>query len=152
MNQQPRKHWCWLSLQISKRVCFWLKPSSSPRLTSRKKKEGNQTVAMVESERTKHTCLRLVLSGTDPIFVKGTWHPSRFDISITDGSSSWLCNGTNPHDSNLFFFFFLFSSYELIFLFFSVWSELKRRRRRWRSGRRSGTSRCRSISSSPSST
>ncbi|KAL0836868.1 hypothetical protein Bca101_088758 [Brassica carinata] len=49
---------------------------------------------MVESERTKHTCLRLVLSGTDPIFVKGTWHPSRFDISITDGSSSWLCNAT----------------------------------------------------------
>lgn len=62
---------------------------------------------MVEWERTKHTCLRLVLSGTDPIFVKGTWHPSRFDISITDGSSSWLCNGTNPHDSNLFFFFFV---------------------------------------------
>ncbi|KAH0903890.1 hypothetical protein HID58_043393, partial [Brassica napus] len=54
----------------------------------------NQTVAMVESERTKHTCLRLVLSSTDPIFVKGTWHPSRFDISITDGSSSWLCNAT----------------------------------------------------------
>ncbi|KAL0718920.1 hypothetical protein Bca4012_068243 [Brassica carinata] len=50
---------------------------------------------MVESERTKHTCLRLVLSGTtDPIFIKGTWHPSRFDISITDGSSSWLCNAT----------------------------------------------------------
>lgn len=50
---------------------------------------------MVESERTKHTCLRLELSGTtDPIFIKGTWHPSRFDISITDGSSSWLCNGT----------------------------------------------------------
>uniref|UniRef100_M4E4Q9 Carbamoyl phosphate synthase ATP-binding domain-containing protein n=1 Tax=Brassica campestris TaxID=3711 RepID=M4E4Q9_BRACM len=49
---------------------------------------------MVEWERTKHTCLRLVLSGTDPIFVKGTWHPSRFDISITDGSSSWLCNAT----------------------------------------------------------
>ena len=39
MNQQPRKHWCWLSLQISKRVCFWLKPSSSPRLTSQKKKK-----------------------------------------------------------------------------------------------------------------
>lgn len=50
---------------------------------------------MVESERTKHTCLRLELSGTtDPIFIKGTWHPSRFDISITDGSSSWLCNAT----------------------------------------------------------
>ncbi|CAH8361485.1 unnamed protein product [Eruca vesicaria subsp. sativa] len=49
---------------------------------------------MVESERTKHTCLRLELSGTDPIFVKGTWHPSRFDISVTDGSSSWLCNAT----------------------------------------------------------
>ncbi|CAF2076687.1 unnamed protein product [Brassica napus] len=74
---------------------------------------------MVESERTKHTCLRLVLSSTDPIFVKGTWHPSRFDISITDGSSSWLCNATEE--------------------------EVAERRR-------SGTSRCRSISSSPSST
>lgn len=64
---------------------------------------------MVESERTKHTCLRLVLSGTtDPIFIKGTWHPSRFDISITDGSSSWLCNGTkSPHDSESVFFVFV---------------------------------------------
>ncbi|CAA7012854.1 unnamed protein product [Microthlaspi erraticum] len=49
---------------------------------------------MVESERTKHTCLRLEISGADPIFVKGTWHQSRFDISVTDGSSSWVCNAT----------------------------------------------------------
>ncbi|CAH8261502.1 unnamed protein product [Arabidopsis lyrata] len=49
---------------------------------------------MVESEKTKHTCLRLEISGADPIFVKGTWHNSHFDISITDGSSSWICNAT----------------------------------------------------------
>ncbi|KAG7632260.1 DNA repair protein XRCC4 [Arabidopsis suecica] len=49
---------------------------------------------MVESEKTKHTCLRLEISGADPIFVKGTWHNSRFDISVTDGSSSWICNAT----------------------------------------------------------
>ncbi|ESQ47543.1 hypothetical protein EUTSA_v10022194mg [Eutrema salsugineum] len=49
---------------------------------------------MVESERTKHTCLRLEISGADPIFVKGTWYHSRFDISVTDGSSSWICNAT----------------------------------------------------------
>ncbi|CAN8270462.1 unnamed protein product [Cochlearia groenlandica] len=49
---------------------------------------------MAESEKTKHTCLRLEISGEDPIFVKGTWHESRFDISVTDGSSSWICNAT----------------------------------------------------------
>ncbi|XP_010512067.1 PREDICTED: DNA repair protein XRCC4 [Camelina sativa] len=49
---------------------------------------------MVESEKTKHTCLRLEISGADPIFVKGTWYHSRFDISVTDGSSSWICNAT----------------------------------------------------------
>ncbi|KAL1192703.1 DNA repair protein XRCC4 [Cardamine amara subsp. amara] len=47
-----------------------------------------------ESEKTKHTCLRLELSGADPIFIKGTWYHSHFDISITDGSSSWICNAT----------------------------------------------------------
>ncbi|KAL9310274.1 putative DNA repair protein XRCC4 [Arabidopsis thaliana] len=36
---------------------------------------------MVESEKTKHTCLHLEISGADPIFVKGTWYHSRFDIS-----------------------------------------------------------------------
>ncbi|CAH2052967.1 unnamed protein product [Thlaspi arvense] len=49
---------------------------------------------MVEPERTKHTCLRLEISGAYPIFVKGTWHHSRFDISVTDGSFSWVCNAT----------------------------------------------------------
>ncbi|KAG2270888.1 hypothetical protein Bca52824_065443 [Brassica carinata] len=32
-------------------------------------------------EKTKHTCLRLELSGADPIYGKGTWHHSRFVIS-----------------------------------------------------------------------
>ncbi|CAD5315991.1 unnamed protein product [Arabidopsis thaliana] len=49
---------------------------------------------MVESEKTKHTCLHLEISGADPIFVKGTWYHSRFDISVTDGSFTWTCNAT----------------------------------------------------------
>ncbi|KAH0880260.1 hypothetical protein HID58_067654, partial [Brassica napus] len=37
-------------------------------------------------ERTKHTCLRLELSGADTIYGKCTWHHSHFVISFTDGS------------------------------------------------------------------
>ncbi|CAI9109348.1 OLC1v1009154C1 [Oldenlandia corymbosa var. corymbosa] len=49
----------------------------------------------------RHTCLKLELpqddSGThesEPLFVKGTWFPSRFDLAITDGCDAWTCNAS----------------------------------------------------------
>ncbi|KAG8370344.1 hypothetical protein BUALT_Bualt14G0107200 [Buddleja alternifolia] len=46
----------------------------------------------------KHTCLKLELDtgGTkpEPVFVKGTWYPTRFDISVTDGLHAWTCHAT----------------------------------------------------------
>ncbi|KAK6929847.1 hypothetical protein RJ641_003941, partial [Dillenia turbinata] len=43
------------------------------------------------------TCL--TLSFTDQtedeiIFIKGTWFPTHFNLSITDGLNAWICNGT----------------------------------------------------------
>ncbi|KAL0414395.1 UNVERIFIED_CONTAM: DNA repair protein XRCC4 [Sesamum radiatum] len=31
---------------------------------------------------------------TEPVFVKGTWHRTRFDLSITDGLQAWTCHAT----------------------------------------------------------
>ncbi|KAJ0974037.1 hypothetical protein J5N97_016002 [Dioscorea zingiberensis] len=46
-------------------------------------------------ESTRHTCLKLELPpGDGPIFVKGTWFDSHFDLSITDGLHSWTCHAT----------------------------------------------------------
>ncbi|XP_058200394.1 DNA repair protein XRCC4 [Rhododendron vialii] len=50
-------------------------------------------------ESTKNTCLKLEISNadqttTDPIFVKATWFPSRFDLSISDGLHAWTLNAT----------------------------------------------------------
>ncbi|KAG7650192.1 DNA repair protein XRCC4 [Arabidopsis thaliana x Arabidopsis arenosa] len=59
---------------------------------------------MVESEKTKHTCLHLEISGADPIFVKGTWYHSRFDISVTDGSFTWTCNATEEEPNSVYGF------------------------------------------------
>ena len=40
----------------------------------------------------RHTCLKLQIDDA-LIFVKGTWLPSRFDLSITDGIDAWICSG-----------------------------------------------------------
>ncbi|XP_057771387.1 DNA repair protein XRCC4-like [Salvia miltiorrhiza] len=49
-------------------------------------------------EAPKHTCLKLeiAMGGGEPvpIFVKGTWYPTRFDLAITDGHRAWTCNAT----------------------------------------------------------
>ncbi|GFP95883.1 DNA repair protein xrcc4 [Phtheirospermum japonicum] len=46
----------------------------------------------------KHTCLKLEIpmggSEPEPLFVRGTWYPTRFDISITDGLHAWTCHAT----------------------------------------------------------
>ncbi|KAL3626384.1 hypothetical protein CASFOL_029933 [Castilleja foliolosa] len=50
------------------------------------------------AEPAKHTCLKLELpmggSESETVFVKGTWYPTRFDISITDGLHAWNCHAT----------------------------------------------------------
>ncbi|KNA17856.1 hypothetical protein SOVF_076750 [Spinacia oleracea] len=52
----------------------------------------------MESEtEARHSCLKLELtqdSSNQTIFVKGTWFPSRFSLSITDGYDSWLCTAS----------------------------------------------------------
>ncbi|KAK4405825.1 DNA repair protein XRCC4 [Sesamum angolense] len=49
-------------------------------------------------ETPKHTCLKLEIPmdgrKTEPVFVKGTWHRTRFDLSITDGLQAWTCHAT----------------------------------------------------------
>ncbi|KZV47405.1 hypothetical protein F511_07819 [Dorcoceras hygrometricum] len=46
----------------------------------------------------KYTCLKLELpiDGSKPelVFVKGTWSPTRFDLSITNGLEAWTCHAT----------------------------------------------------------
>ncbi|KAL8515662.1 hypothetical protein ACS0TY_014370 [Phlomoides rotata] len=46
----------------------------------------------------KYTCLKLEIpiggSEPEPVFVKGTWYPTRFDLSVTDGLQAWTCNAT----------------------------------------------------------
>ncbi|KAF5738581.1 DNA repair protein XRCC4-like [Tripterygium wilfordii] len=43
----------------------------------------------------RHTCLKLQLSNAeDSIFVKGTWFDSHFDLFVTDGQQSWICNAS----------------------------------------------------------
>ncbi|XP_057466629.1 DNA repair protein XRCC4-like isoform X2 [Actinidia eriantha] len=48
---------------------------------------------------TRHSCLKLELptnsesDRTEPIFVKGTWLASRFDLAITDGLHAWSLYG-----------------------------------------------------------
>ncbi|XP_015940735.1 DNA repair protein XRCC4 [Arachis duranensis] len=49
-------------------------------------------------ETKKHTCLKLLIpvnsTEGEPIFVKGTWFPTRFDLAITDGFNAWFCNAS----------------------------------------------------------
>ncbi|XP_073287884.1 DNA repair protein XRCC4-like [Primulina huaijiensis] len=46
-------------------------------------------------ELQKHTCLKLEIpidgSKPEPVFVKGTWSPTHFDLSITNGLEAWTC-------------------------------------------------------------
>ncbi|GLT78681.1 hypothetical protein SLA2020_502090 [Shorea laevis] len=44
----------------------------------------------------RHTCLKLQIAaaGNQPIFVKGTWFDTHFDLSITDGLHAWVCHAT----------------------------------------------------------
>ncbi|PKA57857.1 DNA repair protein XRCC4 [Apostasia shenzhenica] len=48
----------------------------------------------------RHTCLKLEipssssLGGKEAIFVRGTWLPSRFRLSITDGLHAWTCDAS----------------------------------------------------------
>ncbi|KAJ0954314.1 putative DNA repair protein XRCC4 [Helianthus annuus] len=43
----------------------------------------------------KHTCLKLQIpQHPQPIFIKGTWFSSHFNLSITDGSNAWTCTAS----------------------------------------------------------
>ncbi|KAL5542166.1 hypothetical protein UlMin_009876 [Ulmus minor] len=46
------------------------------------------------NDAARHTCLKLEPKGDEPIFVKGTWFDSRFDLSITDGLEAWICRAS----------------------------------------------------------
>ncbi|KAI9194565.1 hypothetical protein LWI28_007165 [Acer negundo] len=51
--------------------------------------------------RRKHTCIKLEIPNSSaPIFVKGTWFNSHFDLSISDGLNAWLCNTTEEEVSD----------------------------------------------------
>ena len=85
-------------------------------------------------ETKKHTCLKLLIAVnngegetkdkvTEPIFVKSTWFPTRFDLAITDGLNAWLCNGTCPFGSCLVFhypFAIWSQNYHKVFIFFVI--------------------------------
>lgn len=42
------------------------------------------------------TCVRIEANGAnkDVIYVKGTWFPTHFSLSITDGLHAWICDGS----------------------------------------------------------
>ncbi|XP_004290387.1 PREDICTED: DNA repair protein XRCC4-like isoform 2 [Fragaria vesca subsp. vesca] len=42
----------------------------------------------------RQSCLKLEPKESQPIFVKGTWFHSRFDLSITDGLNAWVCHAS----------------------------------------------------------
>lgn len=43
----------------------------------------------------RHTCLKLEIPpDPQPFFIKGTWFPSHFHLSITDGLDAWTCNAS----------------------------------------------------------
>ncbi|KAK9068192.1 hypothetical protein SSX86_012303 [Deinandra increscens subsp. villosa] len=46
-------------------------------------------------DSTRHTCLKLQIpQNPQLIFIKGTWFPSHFHLSITDGLDAWTCNAS----------------------------------------------------------
>lgn len=62
--------------------------------------EAPQPTTM-EAPTPKHTCLKLELQESQqPIFVKGTWFPSRFELSITDGLNAWICSASEDQVSD----------------------------------------------------
>ncbi|KAH6821648.1 DNA ligase IV-binding protein [Perilla frutescens var. hirtella] len=60
---------------------------------------SSQKFIVKEMDRPKHTCLKLEIatggSEPEPVFVKGTWYPTRFDLSISDGLQAWTCHATD---------------------------------------------------------
>ena len=43
----------------------------------------------------RHSCLKLQIPNqSEPIFIKATWFPSHFHLSITDSLHTWLCNAS----------------------------------------------------------
>ncbi|KAJ4753477.1 DNA repair protein XRCC4 [Rhynchospora pubera] len=48
----------------------------------------------------RHSCAKLELAVEDPkeetgmIFVKATWHPSKFSLAVTDGNDAWFCHAS----------------------------------------------------------
>ncbi|ERN13684.1 hypothetical protein AMTRI_Chr06g200050 [Amborella trichopoda] len=49
----------------------------------------------------KHSCMRLDLGSKDGVFyIMGTWLPSRFSLSITDGLRTWTCNASEEEVEN----------------------------------------------------
>ncbi|XWS13786.1 hypothetical protein CRYUN_Cryun36dG0068000 [Craigia yunnanensis] len=49
---------------------------------------------METGSTTRHTCLKLEIPSTEPLFVKGTWFDIHFDLSVTDGLRAWVCKAT----------------------------------------------------------
>uniref|UniRef100_A0A6V7QQN0 DNA repair protein XRCC4 n=1 Tax=Ananas comosus var. bracteatus TaxID=296719 RepID=A0A6V7QQN0_ANACO len=65
---------------------------------------ATSSLSLSPSMATRHTCLKLELPVEDPkregavgaaIFVKGTWHPSRFSLAVTDGAEAWTCDASD---------------------------------------------------------
>ncbi|KAE8731904.1 DNA repair protein XRCC4 [Hibiscus syriacus] len=46
------------------------------------------------TETARHSCLKLEIPSTNPLFVKGTWFDTHFDLSVIDGLRAWVCNAT----------------------------------------------------------
>lgn len=45
------------------------------------------------------TCVRIEANGEnrDVIYIKGSWSPTHFSLSITDGLHAWICNGSEKN-------------------------------------------------------
>lgn len=49
----------------------------------------------------RHSCAKLELAVEDPkeetgsIFVKATWHPTKFSLAVTDGQDAWICHASD---------------------------------------------------------
>ncbi|OIV90680.1 hypothetical protein TanjilG_23793 [Lupinus angustifolius] len=53
----------------------------------------------MDEETKRHTCLKLDIPNnntkdTEPIFVKGTWFKTHFNLGITDGLNAWFCHAS----------------------------------------------------------
>jgi hypothetical protein len=49
----------------------------------------------------RHSCAKIELAVEDPkeetgsIFVKATWHPTKFSLAVTDGMDAWFCHASD---------------------------------------------------------